>query len=83
MGAEVEIWQVICGDDVYQATLPELMEWIAEGLVLPGDPVRKGNLNWLEANRVPALHSAFASLEEAAAAAPSPQEASLLNLRHH
>ncbi len=43
------------------------MEWIVEGLALPGDPVRKDNLNWLEANRVPALRSAFANLEDAAA----------------
>ena len=75
MSAEVEIWQVICGDDVYQAALPELVEWIAEGLVLPGDPVRKGNLNWLEASRVPALRPAFTNLEDASAAAPPPQEA--------
>ncbi len=75
MSAEVEIWQVICGDDVYQAALPELMEWIVEGLALPGDPVRKDNLNWLEANRVPALRAAFANLKNVSAAAPSPQEA--------
>ncbi|MDQ3133675.1 MAG: hypothetical protein M3Q76_02585 [Acidobacteriota bacterium] len=51
------------------------MEWIVEGLALPGDPVRKDNLNWLEANRVPALRAAFANLKNVSAAAPSPQEA--------
>ena len=69
MKSENEIWQVMTGDEVYQADLATLKEWIGEGLVRPEDMVRKGNLNWIEAGRTPALRRVFAGEEPTAAAA--------------
>ncbi|HJR08663.1 MAG TPA: hypothetical protein VJ842_15495 [Pyrinomonadaceae bacterium] len=63
MIAEAEIWQVMCGGEIYQAELDMLKEWIAEGVVQPSDQVRKGNLRWIEAGRVPALRRVFSGEE--------------------
>src|SRR6185369_13819095 len=55
------------------ADLPTLKQWVAEGIVLPTDKVRKGTLNWIEAQRAPSLRRVFAGeeipepLQEAAA----------------
>ncbi len=50
-----EMWQVEVGGQIYEAALGELPEWIGEGSLQPGDKVRKGNLRWIEARKVPAL----------------------------
>src|SRR5688572_18315589 len=50
-----EIWQVEVGGQVYEAPFAELPEWIGEGSLQPDDKVRKGNLRWIEARRVPSL----------------------------
>ena len=50
-----ELWQVEVGGQVYEAPLAELPEWIDEGSLQPGDKVRKGNLRWIEARKVPSL----------------------------
>src|SRR5215212_7495391 len=74
MKAETEVWQLMTHDGVYQADLPTLKQWVAEGLVLPTDKVRKGALNWIEAGRAPSLRRVFDGeevpepLEELAAA---------------
>jgi hypothetical protein len=75
MIADADIWQVMCGGDIYQADLPTLKQWIAEGLVQQTDQVRKGNLRWLEAGRVPALRRTFTGEEQPDAAPPPPQPA--------
>ena len=54
-----EIWQVEVGGQVYEAPLAELPEWIGEGSLQPEDKVRKGNLRWIEARKVPALTPFF------------------------
>lgn len=72
MIADADIWQVMCGGDIYQADLATLKQWIAEGLVQQTDQVRKGNLRWLEAGRVPALRRVFAGEERADAPQPQP-----------
>lgn len=54
-----EIWQVDVGGQVYEASLAELTQWIAEGFLLPQDRVRRGNLRWLDAIKVPALYGFF------------------------
>ena len=71
MIAEAEIWQVMCGQEIYQADLDTLKQWIAEGVVLPTDQVRKGNLRWLDAARVPSLRPVFAGEETPAPPDPS------------
>lgn len=50
-----ELWQVEVGGDIYQAPFGELPDWIAEGSLQPDDKIRKGNLRWIEAKRVPRL----------------------------
>jgi len=50
-----EIWQVDVGGQVYEASFNELASWVAEGALQPDDRVRRGNLRWIEAKRVPTL----------------------------
>jgi len=50
-----EIWQVEVGGQVYEASFAELPNWIGEGSLHPDDKIRKGNLRWIEAKRVPSL----------------------------
>ncbi|MCC7307208.1 MAG: DUF4013 domain-containing protein [Acidobacteria bacterium] len=50
-----EMWQVEVGGQIYEAPLAELPEWIGEGSLQPNDKVRKGNLRWIEAQKVPSL----------------------------
>ena len=50
-----EIWQVEVGGQIYEAPFGELGDWIGEGSLQPEDKVRKGNLRWIEARRVPNL----------------------------
>ncbi|MGI9035293.1 MAG: hypothetical protein ACR2GD_04555, partial [Pyrinomonadaceae bacterium] len=57
------IWQVEVGGQIYEANLEELAQWIAEGALQPQDKVRRGNLRWLEANKIPALDGFFNAKE--------------------
>lgn len=50
-----EIWQVEVGGQLYEAPWAELPDWIDEGSLQPEDKIRKGNLRWIEARKVPAL----------------------------
>jgi len=50
-----EIWQIDAGGRIYEAPFGELGDWIGEGSLQPDDKVRKGNLRWIEARRVPGL----------------------------
>src|SRR5687767_8871243 len=59
-----EIWQVEVGGQVYEAPFGELGDWIGEGSLLPEDKVRKGNLRWIEARRVPSLIPFFNAKEK-------------------
>src|SRR5919112_6341165 len=63
MKDETEVWQLMTRDVVYQADLPTLKQWVAEGVVLPTDMVRKGALKWIEAERAPALGRVFTGEE--------------------
>lgn len=78
MKSETEIWQVMTGEEVYQADLPTLKQWIVEGLVQPTDMVRKGSLKWIEAGRAPGLRRVFTGEEQPAqtdATAATPADA--------
>ena len=61
MSAQVESWRVSTPEGVFETDLETLKQWIVEGCVSPNDKVSKGNLNWLEAGRVPMLREAFAA----------------------
>lgn len=75
MKVETEIWEVETQDGVYMADLPTLKQWVAEGVVLPTDRVRKGTLNWIEAGLAPRLRPVFAGEERVEIVAPTPQAA--------
>jgi hypothetical protein len=57
--AQSEIWQVEVGGQVYEAGADVLAEWISEGALQPHDMVRRGNLRWIEAGKVPHLALCF------------------------
>ena len=50
-----EMWQVEVNGQVYDTTFAELTVWIAESSLLENDKVRRSNLRWLEAGKVPPL----------------------------
>jgi len=54
-----DLWQVEADGQVYDASFAELAEWIAEGALQPDDKVRRNNLRWIEARKVPSLTSFF------------------------
>src|ERR1700687_5504230 len=59
MSAQVEQWRVSTVEGVFETDLETLRRWIAEGTVAPTDKVSKGNLNWIDADRVPMVKAAF------------------------
>ena len=54
-----EIWNVEVNGQVYEASFAKLTDWIAEGALQPEDKVRRGNLRWIEAKKVPTLVAFF------------------------
>jgi hypothetical protein len=65
-----EIWQIKVDNEVYEADFQTLTQWISEGRLLPTDQVKKGNLNWNEAGKVPILRRIFAGETPPPVAAP-------------
>jgi hypothetical protein len=61
--AELEFWQAEVNGRVYEAGFEELANRISDGSVKQGDKVRKGNLRWIEAGKVPALIEFFNARE--------------------
>src|SRR4051812_35294417 len=48
-------WTVDVSGQTYDASMNDLIQWIDEGALLPADKVRRGNLRWIEAGKVPQL----------------------------
>ncbi len=65
-----EIWQVDAGGKIYDTNFAELTTWIDEGSLLRVDRVRKGNLRWIEAGKVPSLIAVFNAKENGQPAPP-------------
>lgn len=63
MENSTEIWQTSVNGQIYETDFAGLIEWIAGGSLQPQDKVRKGNLRWIEADKVPALHRFFNARE--------------------
>jgi hypothetical protein len=59
-----EIWQIDIGGEIYEASFEIMAQWIYEGSLLPQDKVRRGNLRWIEAQKVPALLQFFNGKEQ-------------------
>jgi len=58
-----EIWQISVNDVLYETNFEELTQWISEGALMPKDKVRRGNLRWIEAGKVPLLYGFFNAKE--------------------
>jgi hypothetical protein len=63
----VKEWQVETQGETYVADFEELKQWIVEGAVLPSDKVKRGDLRWLAAEKVPELWEFFNSSDYIAA----------------
>ncbi|HQU82367.1 MAG TPA: hypothetical protein PKY59_04540 [Pyrinomonadaceae bacterium] len=50
-----EIWQTDVNGQIYESSFEELTQWINDGSLLPQDMVRRGNLRWIQAQKVPSL----------------------------
>lgn len=53
------IWQISVNERIYDASFEEVVEWIKEGSILPEDKIRRGNLRWIRADKVPELYEHF------------------------
>lgn len=58
-----EVWQIDAGGKIYEANFEEMAQWIFDGSILPQDMVKRGNLRWIEARKVPALMQFFNAKE--------------------
>ncbi len=54
-----ELWEVEANGEVLSTHFEILTSWIADGAVLRMDRVRRGNLRWIEAGKVPSLVEFF------------------------
>ncbi|MEO6589483.1 MAG: hypothetical protein ABIP06_09280, partial [Pyrinomonadaceae bacterium] len=50
-----DFWQAEVLGQVYDTDFAEMAQWISDGALMPTDKVRRGNLRWLDAGRVPTL----------------------------
>lgn len=57
MGNENEQWEIMIGQEVYQADSETIKQWIAQGRLLADDKIKKANLNWIEVKRVPTFRN--------------------------
>lgn len=65
-----EIWQVEANGHVFETHFAEMTEWIADGSLLRIDRVRKANLRWIEAGKVPSLLAVFNAKDNGELAPP-------------
>lgn len=54
-----EVWEVEANNEVFSTSFAEMAAWITQGSLLRIDRVRKGNLRWIEAGKVPSLVDFF------------------------
>jgi len=65
-----ETWHVEANGEVVETNFAELTTWIDEGTLLRQDRVKKGNLRWIEAGKVPSLLSVFNAKDNGQPIAP-------------
>ncbi len=72
MDAEInqEIWEVEANGEIRSTNFAEMTTWIGEGSLLRIDRVRKANLRWIEAGKVPTLLEFFNAKDASAPALP-------------
>lgn len=59
-----DFWQAEVLGQIYETDFAEMTQWIADGALMPTDKVRRGNLRWLEAGKVPAFIPFFNAKEQ-------------------
>jgi hypothetical protein len=59
MENENNFWQAEVLGQIYETSFAEIAQWIADGALMPTDKVRRGNLRWLEAGKIPPLMPFF------------------------
>ncbi|MBK6751352.1 MAG: hypothetical protein IPG67_15485 [Acidobacteria bacterium] len=65
-----ETWQVEANGMVCDTNFAEMTSWIDNGMLGRTDKVRKGNLRWIEAGKVPSLISVFNAKDHGQPVAP-------------
>lgn len=65
-----ESWHVEANDEVLDTNFAELTAWIANGTLLRIDRVKKGDLRWIEAGKVPSLLAVFNAKDNGQLTAP-------------
>src|SRR4051794_32644574 len=58
-----ENWEIEGAGAIYEASFDELPSWIADGSLRPTDKVRRGNLRWIQASKVPTISRVFVAKE--------------------
>jgi hypothetical protein len=58
-----ESWHVDVNGEVFETNFQGLVDWISEGSLLRMDKVRRGNLRWLEAGKIPLLYGFFNAMD--------------------
>ncbi len=58
-----DFWQAEVLGQIYETNFAEMAEWISDGALTPTDKVRRGNLRWIEAGKVPKLLPFFNAKE--------------------
>ncbi|HEX8638449.1 MAG TPA: hypothetical protein VF692_10325, partial [Pyrinomonadaceae bacterium] len=76
-----EVWHVDVQNQIYEASYEEVIQWIKEGAILPEDKVRRGNLRWIEALKVPGLKTFFDARERGESRAENFQTSSIGSAR--
>ena len=66
METPTENWQANLNGKIIETDLDTLVSWVADGRLTSENRVRKGNLNWIAAGRVPALRGHFQASENLA-----------------
>ena len=52
-----ETWQLEVSGEIYETNFEGLVNWISEGSLIRSDKIRRGNLRWLEAGKIPSLEN--------------------------
>ncbi len=58
-----DFWQAEVLGQIYDTNFAEMTQWITDGALMPTDKVRRNNLRWLEAGKVPTLLPFFNAKE--------------------
>ena len=58
-----DLWQAEVLGHIYETNFNEIAEWINEGAIQSSDRVRRGNLRWINAGKVPAFVPFFNARE--------------------